>query len=382
MSKIEMKAGRDWNHASKEASASGLDDVVAAETALSDVDGQAGRLIVAGHKVEALAESHDFEAAAAELWKAAGLDPAPEAGEVRRLLGEARGDAYRLVPGLLAMGKGLNVIEGLRAGLALLPDEGDIPAHIRALGAAPVFVAALCRAGESKESIAPDPKAGQAADFLRMLNGKTPTEGEVKALNAYLVTVADHGMNASTFTARVTASTKAGMISAVVAGLCALKGPLHGGAPGPVLDMLDDMGTRENIRPWLEREIGEGARLMGFGHRVYRVRDPRADVFNKALTYITSGNDRIAFAREVENEALAVLKRAKPDRPLDTNMEYYTAILLEALGIPRAAFTAIFAMSRIAGWTAHVIEQERVGRLIRPQSRYVGVWPAGETEAA
>ncbi|NIJ42506.1 citrate synthase [Parvibaculum indicum] len=382
MSKIEMKAGRDWDHALKDASASGLDEVVAAETALSDVDGQAGRLIVAGHKVEALAETHDFEAAAAELWAAAGLDPAPEAEEVRDLLGRSREDAYRLVPGLVGVARGLNVIEGLRAGLALLPDEGDIPAHIRALGAAPVFVAALCRAGEGKENIAPDPKAGQAADFLRMLNGRAPGEGEVKALNAYLVTVADHGMNASTFAARVTASTRAGMISAVVAGLCALKGPLHGGAPGPVLDMLDAIGTQENIRPWLEREIGEGGRLMGFGHRVYRVRDPRADVFNTALTYITDGNERIVFAREVEKEALAALKRAKPDRPLDTNMEYYTAILLEALGIPRAAFTAIFGMSRIAGWTAHVIEQERVGRLIRPQSRYVGPWPDDETEAA
>ena len=364
------------------ASASGLDDVVAAETALSHVDGLAGRLIVAGYAVEELAETHDFEAAATELWAAAGLRPAPKADEVRRLLGKAREDAYRLVPGLLAAGRGLNVIEGLRAGLALLPDEGDIPAHIRALGAAPVFVAALCRAEEGKPAIAPDPAAGQAADFLHMLNGKAPSEGEVKALNAYLVTVADHGMNASTFAARVTASTRAGMISAVVAGLCALKGPLHGGAPGPVLDMLDDIGTRENIRPWLEREIGEGGRLMGFGHRVYRVRDPRADVFNKALTCITNGNERIAFAREVEQEALAALKRAKPHRPLDTNMEYYTAILLEALGIPRAAFTAIFGMSRIAGWTAHVIEQERVGRLIRPQSRYIGVWPDGETEAA
>lgn len=355
--------------------AAGLDNVLAAETVLSHVDGEAGRLIIAGYDLADLVATHDFEAAAALLWRTAGLEPAPAADEVRRDLGKAREDAFALVPALLAATPGLSVTEGLRTGFSLLSDEGDLPAHIRAVGAAPVFIAALCRREEGKAAIAPDAGAGHAADFLRMLKGAAPSAAEVKALNAYLVTVTDHGMNASTFTARVIASTRAGTISAVVGALCALKGPLHGGAPGPVLDMLDAIGTRDNIEPWLVREIAKGERLMGFGHRVYKVRDPRADVFNQAVMLLTNGNERLLFARDVEKGALAALKAAKPNQRLDTNMEYYTAVLLEALGIPRSAVTAVFGMSRVAGWTAHVIEQERVGRLIRPQSRYVGDWP-------
>ncbi|MEN6543945.1 citrate synthase/methylcitrate synthase [Parvibaculum sp.] len=357
------------------ATAFGLDNVVAAETPLSHVDGEAGRLIIAGHDVGDLVAAYDFEGAVALLWRVAGLEPAPSAEDVRDGLGRARVEAFKLVPALLAATKGLTVTEGLRTGFSLLADEGDLLPHIRAVGSAPVFIAALCRRDEGKEPIAPDAASGHAADFLRMLKGSPASEAEVKALNAYLVTVTDHGMNASTFTARVIASTRAGMISAIVGAFCALKGPLHGGAPGPVLDMLDDIGTRANIDAWLAREIARGERLMGFGHRVYKVRDPRADVFNQAVMLLTNGNERVRFARDVEKAALAALKAAKPNQRLDTNMEYYTAVLLEALGIPRSAVTAVFGMSRVAGWSAHVIEQERVGRLIRPQSRYVGQWP-------
>ncbi|MFZ2467060.1 MAG: citrate synthase/methylcitrate synthase [Parvibaculum sedimenti] len=357
------------------ASAFGLDNVVAAETPLSHVDGEAGRLIIAGHDVEDLVAAYDFEGAVALLWRVAGLEPAPSGDDVRRDFGRARMEAFRLVPALLAATRGLSVTEGLRTGFSLLSDEGDLAAHIRTVGSAPVFIAALCRRDEGKDAIAPDAEVGHAADFIRMLRGAPASEAEVRALNAYLVTVTDHGMNASTFTARVIASTRAAMISAVVGAFCALKGPLHGGAPGPVLDMLDDIGTRENIDAWLAREIAKGERLMGFGHRVYKVRDPRADVFNKAVMLLTNGNERVRFARDVETAALAALKAAKPNQRLDTNMEYYTAVLLEALGIPRVAVTAVFGMSRVAGWSAHVIEQERVGRLIRPQSRYVGRWP-------
>jgi citrate synthase len=193
------------------------------------------------------------------------------------------------------------------------------------------------------------------------------------ALDAYLATVAEHGMNASTFTARVIASTRAGVVAAVVGALCALKGPLHGGAPGPVLDMLDAIGTPEDIQPWLQQALAEGDRLMGFGHRIYRVRDPRADVLKGVVARLRSGGDaRLAFAERVEREALAALAAHKPDRKLDTNVEFYTALLLEALGLPREAFTAVFAMGRVAGWTAHVHEQLREGRLMRPQSVYVG----------
>jgi citrate synthase len=162
----------------------------------------------------------------------------------------------------------------------------------------------------------------------------------------------------------------------VVAGLCALKGPLHGGAPGPVLDMLDRIGTTENAEPWLDAAIARGERLMGFGHRIYRVRDPRADVLKAAVERLKGKGSRIAFAEAVERTALEVLERRKPGRRLDTNVEFYTALLLDALDIPREGFTPVFAAGRSAGWAAHAVEQLGTGRIIRPQSRYVGRWPA------
>jgi citrate synthase len=239
----------------------------------------------------------------------------------------------------------------------------------------PVFAAAIGRrlAGQLPE--APDPRLGQAEDFLRMLRGRPVPAAEAEALDTYLVTVLDHGLNASTFAARVVASTRAGMISSVVAALCALKGPLHGGAPGPVLDMLDAIGSEANIDPWLAAAIEDGGRLMGFGHRIYRVRDPRADVLKSVALRLRGGTNWIAFAEMVEQRALAILAERKPGRRLDTNVEFYTALVLDALALPRALFTLVFAMGRVAGWAAHVLEQERSGRLIRPQSRYVGPEP-------
>ena len=216
---------------------------------------------------------------------------------------------------------------------------------------------------------------GQAADFLHMMRGEDAPAAHVRALETYLVTVADHGLNASTFTARVIASTRAGLLSSVVGALSALKGPLHGGAPGPVLDMLDAIGGFDEIRPWLREALARDERLMGFGHRVYRVRDPRADVLKATASALRVGSNRIRFAEAVEAEAIALLARHRPGRRLDTNVEFYTALVLETLGIPRDSFTNVFAMGRVAGWTAHVLEQERIDRLIRPQSRYVGPEP-------
>ena len=196
---------------------------------------------------------------------------------------------------------------------------------------------------------------------------------------AGLVTVADHGLNASTFAARVVASTQAGLTSSVLAALSALKGPLHGGAPGPVLDMLDGIGVPDNADAWLGAALDGGERLMGFGHRVYRVRDPRADALKGAVRMLAASGAidpaRLALAEAVEEAALKQLRLRKPGRALDTNVEFYTALLLEALGFPREAFTAVFAMWRVAGWVAHAKEQALNGRLIRPMSVYVGPRP-------
>ncbi|MEY9172481.1 citrate synthase [Bradyrhizobium elkanii] len=216
-----------------------------------------------------------------------------------------------------------------------------------------------------------------AADTLRMLLGRKVEPREVAALDAYLVTVCDHGMNASTFTTRVIASTQADLFAAITGGYCALTGPLHGGAPEPVLEMLDAIGTRERIKPWVDGALAHGERLMGFGHRVYRVRDPRADVLKVAIERLEASGADLPFAAEVEAYIREALRKKNPERPLETNVEFFTAILLDGLEIPRQAFTPIFAVARAAGWTAHALEQRRTGRLIRPSSSYVGAMPKG-----
>jgi citrate synthase len=359
---------------------SGLDDIIAAETQLSEVDGAAGRLIIRGFDLEELAGRRSFEAVLALLWRGFVADPIDEAG-VRSALGTARLEAFAIAHELMPATQALSPVEALRLLLAALPDDGPSPRHIMAAAAAPVFAAAIARQRQGAAPVAPDAGLGQVQDFLRMMRGTEAPGAEVAALETYLVAVADHGLNASTFAARVIASTRAGLASAVVGALCALKGPLHGGAPGPVLDMLDAIGTRENIRPFLSSALARGERLMGFGHRVYRVRDPRADTLKAVASDLRHGDNRIAFAEEVEAVALGLLRERRPGRAIDTNVEFYTALVLEALDLPRDSFTNVFAVGRIAGWTAHILEQEQGGRLIRPQSRYVGPRPSDRDAA-
>jgi citrate synthase len=209
-----------------------------------------------------------------------------------------------------------------------------------------------------------------------MVHGHEPDPIAAKALDTYWVTVMDHGMNASTFTARVIASTRSDMVSAITGAIGALKGPLHGGAPGPVLDMLLEIGKVEKAEPWLRNELAQGRRIMGFGHRVYKVRDPRAEVLSRVALEMQSAQleNRHLFelAREVEKTALRVLEEHKPGRNLKTNVEFYTALVLQSLGLLPRSFVALFACGRVAGWAAHVIEQRAEDHLIRPQSEYVG----------
>jgi citrate synthase len=353
---------------------SGLDGVVVADTAMSEVDGEAGRLIVRGYAIEDLVTTRGFEGVAALLWDGYGPDGGDEAA-VRRAFAAARTRAFGEVPKLLAATHGLNPVEALRVGIGLFPDSEPMPHHHLLCGALPVFLAALLCADKGLPPIAPDPSLTTAQDFLRMIRGQRAGEVFEKALDTYLATIADHGFNASTFTARVVASTRAGLISAVLAALCALKGPLHGGAPGPVLDMLDEIGEASRAEAWFDEAFAKGTTLMGFGHRIYKVRDPRADVLKAAVATLPATAGRLAYASAVEQGAIAALRRHKPGRRLDTNVEYYTALLLEALEIPRSAFTALFAVGRTAGWCAHVFEQEKGERIIRPQSNYVGPRP-------
>jgi citrate synthase len=357
------------------AALAGLEGVPAASTALSDVQGEAGRLILCGSDLADFAGHHGFESAAAEFWAVARGQPAAEPEAVRAALGAAREAAFARFADLRPALEALTISEGLRLGLASLA-ETDSP-HIAAAAAVPVFVANVARLKEGRSPIPPDASLPHVADFLRMLRGREAAAPELEALSTYLVTVMDHGMNASTFTARVIASTQADIVSAVVGAYAALTGPLHGGAPEPVLAMLDGIGRPEHAAAWIERRLAAGERIMGFGHRIYRVRDPRADVLKHALEKLAPSDAKLTLARAVEEAALEALRRHKPGRKLETNVEFYTAMLLDALGMPRAAFTPVFAMGRVVGWTAHAFEQRRTGRLIRPASVYVGAVPLG-----
>jgi citrate synthase len=263
--------------------------------------------------------------------------------------------------------------------MARIEDGAELSNALLLVAALAVFTPAVIRLQRGQFPTPPEPSLGHTADMLRMLHGKAVPDEHAAALDRYLVTACDHGLNASTFVARIVASTRAGQTSAVIAALGALKGPLHGGAPGPVLDMLDGIGKPEHAASWLEAAVARGDRLMGFGHRVYRVRDPRAEALKKAVQQLARSGQvdphRLQLAEAVEAAALDLLARKKPNRSLQTNTEFYTALLLEAVGLPREAFTCVFACSRVAGWIAHAREQSRTGRLIRPQSRYVGPKP-------
>jgi citrate synthase len=356
----------------------GLDDVVAAETTLSDVDGVAGRLIICGRSLDELAGAARYEDVLALLWSGL-FDAGLGAEDIARSLGQARREVFERLAGGRAASWRFPVFDAVRALVAEL-DDGDRAATALRLVAAPaVFAPAFIRMSRGEKPIQPETELSHAADILRMLRGAEARLDEITALDTYLVAVSDHGLNASTFAARVVASTQAGLTSSALAALSALKGPLHGGAPGPVLDMLDAIARPEAAEVWLEAALDRGDRLMGFGHRIYRVRDPRADALKSAVRRLSrSGSDRdgrLALAESIETAALNILARRKPNRPLKTNVEFYTALLLETLGFPRESFTAVFAMGRMGGWIAHAREQALSGRLIRPQSRYVGPLP-------
>jgi citrate synthase len=354
-------------------SSSGLEGVVAATTRLSRVDGERGELVIAGFQVDDLAEQATFEETTWLLWHG-DLPSAAELDAFRAALAAVRRvpDATLALLRDCARGQ-VDAMDALRmaAGtLSLVTDDAlGIVARV------PTIVAAYWRLRHGQEPLAPRTDLGHAANFLYMLSGELPDPERVRGLETYLNTVVDHGLNASTFTARVITSTGSDLVSAVVGALGALKGPLHGGAPGPALDMVFEIGEASRAEAVLRKKIEAGEKLMGFGHRVYKVRDPRADVLAKAAERMfTRAGDMSLYtlARSVEVEALRLLEEYKPGRRLQTNVEFYTALLLHGLGFDVSLFTPTFAISRVSGWIAHAFEQRRENRLIRPQSEYAG----------
>ncbi len=362
----------------------GLQGVVAAETRLSKVDGQNGELVISGFSVEELAPRASFEEVVYLLWHDV-LPGARELEDFRKSLSGSSGLSGRTLDLLVAAAKdNVPVMDALRMAAGTLDpaESGDSPSGtgydhdaLSLVARTPEIVASYWRMLNGEKAVEPDPDLGYAENYLYMLSGEVPDAEHARALETYLNTVVDHGMNASTFAARVIVSTRSDIVSAVTGAIGALKGPLHGGAPGPALDVVFEIGEKEKAEPYLREKIKGGERLMGFGHRVYKVRDPRANILAAAAKrlYGTAGDtDLYELALHVEKTAIALLEEYKPGRNLQTNVEFYTALLLHGVGLPTDLFTPTFAIGRTAGWTAHCIEQRDLDRIIRPESSYVG----------
>ncbi|HVE91218.1 MAG TPA: citrate synthase [Actinomycetota bacterium] len=356
----------------------GLENVTVAETELSFIDGQAGRLIYRGYNAVELALHKTFN----DVWHLMFYGSLPTGDEFSRRTAELRGlplDVQTLRDLAASHGTFMSTLQaaisaaGASMGLKPWLDDDPSAAEKAALklgAVVPTIVTALWRLEQGLEPVDPDPNLSHAANYLWMMHGDKPTDDQVVATDRYLVLLAEHGMNASTFTGRVIASTGADVGSAVAGAAGALSGPLHGGAPSLVLDMLDEIGAPELAQEWIQEAVRRGKRIMGFGHRVYKAEDPRAACFRE--TAIELGSERVALAKVVETATLETLRAAKPGRALYTNVEYWSAVVLERAGIPRKLFTPTFAVARTIGWTAHILEQVRDNRLIRPSADYTG----------
>lgn len=365
----------------------GLEGIVAAKTRLSMVDGQQGRLVIAGYPLENIAPHASFEELVYLLWRGV-LPTSAQLTEFAAAMGAQRAISKTTIDVLReAAAKKLHAMDALRMGASTLSlynpcdDAGGNPPvdALSAVARFPTIVAAYYRLCKGQEPVAPRSDLGHTANYLYMIFGTEPRPEQVRACETYLNTVSDHGLNASTFTCRVITSTRSDVISAVVGAIGALKGPLHGGAPGPALDMVFEIGTLENAEPWLRKKLSADERLMGFGHRVYKNYDPRASIIremtHKVLADLGVNDPLLEVAMKLEEAAL------KDDyfvaRKLYPNVDFYSGLIYKALGLPPEMFTVMFAIARTAGWVSHWLEQQAdpEAKIGRPRQIYTGATP-------
>ena len=351
---------------------SGLEGIVAAETTISLVDGQAGRLLYRGYEIGDLAAHGSYDRIVSLLldgeWPARDevIPPAPVSPAVLQ--------ALRCLPTSVAP------LDAMRTGISAFgaerrmdwPPTADQARELIALGPAVVGAFARLRDGKQPVDSSEGAHLGVAGRLLHAISGEEPDASQARALDAYFTVCAEHGLNASTFTARVITSTQSDLASAVCGAIGALKGRLHGGAPSEVRDQLTQIGDVDHAEQWIRDALARGERLMGFGHRVYKTMDPRAAALRQVAERLAADAEWLQLAIDVEDVALRLLAEHKPDRPLKTNVEYYASIVLDGVGLLTDLYTPAFAVARTAGWTAHALEQAEHGRLIRPDSRYVG----------
>ncbi|WP_043622616.1 citrate synthase [Nonomuraea candida] len=362
----------------------GLNDIVLCHTGISHVDGHLGRYRYRDYDAIELVNNCEL----AEVWcllvdgelpsAARRAEFAAELAELSAIPPAVTG----LLPAVAGLGERAGGIGWLQTAVLLLARSLDWPSVLeldraalrrqvlQTLVTAPVMLAAMHRLRQGLDPVPPDPALDHAANVLYMLSGEAPPPAHARALEQYLMLTAEHGMAASTFAGRVIFSTGADLGSALSGALGAMGGPLHGGAPTLVLDMLDEIGSPDRVEPWLRDKLVKNERIMGFGHRIYRAVDPRVEVLREIATRL--GSARLALAGLVEQRAAALLDEANPGRTLRANVELYTALVMEAVGLPRSLFPATFAMARLVGWGTHLLEQHAGNRLIRPVTAFAG----------
>jgi citrate synthase len=360
---------------------SGLEGVVVAQSKMSKVLGDIGRLIYSGYEIHDLAEHASFEEVAYMLWHSC-LPTRKELEDFEGDMISRRGISFQVMDLVRSTPYEAHPMAALRtavSGLALSDPEADDLSHESNLRKAgdltakmPTIIAAIDRNRKGLEPLGPRNDLSHAANFLYMLHGRRPSDIEARAMNLYLVLLADHGFNASTFSARVTAATMSDMYSAVTSAIGTLKGPAHGGATEAAMTQLFDIGDVDNVQAWFEEARAQGRRVMGIGHRVYKVEDPRAPHLRKTAAELAKQTDPKWFQIAERLEGVARQDSYFIDRNLYPNVDFYTAPMLYSLGIEPDLFTTMFAMSRVVGWTGHLLEQYADNRLIRPRSEYVG----------
>ena len=352
----------------------GLEGVVAADTKLSSVNGDKGILRYCGYNIDDLALNTNFEETVCLLYdtelpnKERLKDMTIKIGEARVLPNEVKVMITELAGKTSPMSTLRTVVSALGHYEKNVPLSELPPKALRLVGQIATAVAMIHRHREGAEIIDADPKRGHAEDFLRMLLGKEPSKIETEALDLYLILLADHGFNASTFSARVTAGTLANLHSAITSAVGTLSGPLHGGANEKAMDMILKIAKPKNAAKYIENAFIKKQKIMGFGHRVYKVDDARKPHLKEMAMRLWKEKDDM----NLYNVAEEIEKQVKSRKPIITNVDFYSAPLLYGLNIPTDLFTPLFAMSRIAGWSAHVLEQYRNNRLIRPRARYIG----------